>query len=305
MTTHVILKKLKQLVKKPINKREQRLIKKSAASNAHFAIDSTLLGDPNNLAWSNLGFWQVHTTKRSNDYINACQHLAYIVGDAAQLSSTDKLLDLGCGQGASLQYWCEAFAVKHITAFELQTACIEKIKQAALPQLDAIYQASFSQLPLPAAQLKNTFDAVVCVDAAYHASLSDFLAVNQAALKPDGRMAFTTLIRPTHFVQTGRVGQLVKHCFLKLVCIPQQPSNTEIKVRELLGSFNFTDIQIEHLDNGVLNGFAQYIKQQPPHLSTDNAAAWLKITLTAKLCAFLYQHKLVHYSVVSARYTPS
>ena len=225
------------------------------------------------------------------------------------MGSAHQLLDLGCGQGASLHYWNKAFSVKNITAFELQTNCIETIKQASLPQLDAIYQASFSQLPLPAAHLYRAFDVVVCVDAAYHAPLADFLAVNQAALKPQGRMAFSCLIRPANLKKSGfLLGQLKKYFnkpMFELTSVPQQHLYTEQDLIQLLSSFDFIDIQIKHLDQPVLAGFAQYIQQQPPAFSTGHMAAWLKITITAKLCRFLHQHQLLHYSVVSATYMPS
>ena len=309
------------LLRNRLRKIIQFLIAQQGNASEHtqskFAIDSSLLGDPNTLAWSNLGYWQTKHQPPENlqsqhfvalDYISACQQLAHLLGEAAQLNSTDQLLDLGCGQGASLQYWHTAFGVQHITAFEIQAQCIARIKQAAIPPLDAIYQASFSKLPLPNAQLEHAFDAVICVDAAYHAPLNDFIAVNRAVLKPRGRMAFTILIRPVHSKKNGIcLSRLTTHFskgILHLVAVPQQHLHTEQEVIELLSSFNFKDIKINHLDQPVLDGFAQYIKRQPPSLTRYHLTAWLKITLTAKLCAFLYQHQLVHYSVVSATYSP-
>ena len=291
----------------------KKLMNRSDQTSSKFAINSTLLGDPNTLAWSNLGFWHAKSSESDNhapiNYITACENLAHVVGDAAHLHNTDHVLDLGCGQGASLHYWHTTFGVQHITAFEIQSTCIANIQQAALKPLDAIYQASFSQLPLPAAQLYHAFDAVLCVDAAYHASLNDFLAVNQAALTPQGRMAFTCLIRPANSKKSGfLLGQLKKYFnkpMFELTSVPQQHLYTEQDLIQLLSSFDFIDIQIKHLDQPVLAGFAQYIQQQPPAFSTGHMAAWLKITITAKLCRFLYQHQLLHYSVVSATYMPS
>lgn len=332
LLTCLLPSRLKQTTQRFIKK----LLNSTDQNQSKFAIDSRLLGDPHTLAWSNLGFWQMphyennsyqdnsrqhkpqHQIQQSEndaaiDYIKACENLAHVVGEAAQLRSTDQLLDLGCGQGASLQYWQNAFSVQHITAFELQTTCVEKIKQAALPQLDAIYQASFSQFPLPAAHLYHAFDAVVCVDAAYHAPLADFLAVNQAALKPGGRMAFTSLIRPVKPKKTVFVVSPLKQYFNKqmrqLTSIPPQHLYTEQDVIKILSNSGFADIQIRHLDQPVLAGFAQYTQRQPLALNRHNMnkhtfAAWLKISLTAKLCAFLYQHQLIHYSIVSATYRP-
>ena len=319
MTTHRTLTRLlPSRLKQTTQYLVQKLLNGTGQNQSKFAIDSRLLGDPHTLAWSNLGFWHAKNSQSNNhapmDYITACENLAHVVGEAARLGSAHQLLDLGCGQGASLHYWNKAFSVKNITTFELQTNCIETIKQASLPQLDAIYQASFSQLPLPAAHLYRAFDVVVCVDAAYHAPLADFLAVNQAALKPQGRMAFSCLIRPVNLKKSGFVvRQLKKHFnkdMLQLASVPPQHLYTEQDLIQLLSSFDFIDIQIKHLDQPVLAGFAQYIQRQPLALNRHNMnkqtlAAWLKITLTAKLCGFLYQHQLLHYSVVSATYMPS
>lgn len=301
---------LQRAFKIPLNKRHKTLM----ASNRHFAIDSQLLGDPSALPWSNLGFWPtscplnssyLNSSHLNSSYITACQQLAHQIGIAAQLQANDKLLDLGCGHGASLAYWHAEFGVAHMSAFEIQADCIARIKQAVLPQLEAIYQASFSQLPLPAPQLQRYFDVVVCVDAAYHAPLEDFLAVNQAVLTAGGRIAFTTLIQPQH---SPAKNHWVKHLLpsmLKLVAIPKQQLDSEIQVRALLTHFDFTNIHIEHVDNEVLNGFAQYIQRHPLPLHRKHLAAWLKIRLTAQLCGVLYRHQLAHYSIVSARYGPN
>ncbi len=304
MAVYEMVKSLQGLLQLALKLSPKKRVKKFITSNRQFAIDSHLLGDPNVLAWSNLGIWPT-PCPLNYSYVTACQQLAHKIGCAVHLQPDDKLLDLGCGQGASLQYWPAEFGIKHMSAFEIQADCIARIKQAALPQLDAIYQASFSQLPLPSAQLQHAYDAVVCVDAAYHAPLADFLAVNQAALRAGGRIAFCTLIRPTHSFGSDHWAKTLMPYLLKLVAIPKQRLDSEIQVRALLTHFDFTDIHIEHVDTEVLNGFAQYIQRQQLPLRSKHSAAWLKIRLTAQLCGFLYRHQLAHYSIVSAKYKPN
>ncbi|MFW1931658.1 SAM-dependent methyltransferase, partial [Acinetobacter baumannii] len=68
-----------------------------------YAIDAKMLGDNAECAWSNLGYWDEATSS----YPQACQQLAERLAQAVQLNQHDRVLDLGCGQGASLKYWLE------------------------------------------------------------------------------------------------------------------------------------------------------------------------------------------------------
>lgn len=284
-----------------------------------FAIASTLLGDPNLLAWSNLGFWHnipdfktspYQSTNhqdidfKATQYQVACAQLAQQVGLAAGLQPTDHVLDLGCGQGASLVYWTKQFGIGHLSAFEIQPACIARIQAANLPQLDRIYQAAFDQLPLPDNALNHAFDAVVCVDAAYHAHFNNFLAVNMAALKPQGRIAFTTLSKSNDWSQASLLNQTLTLKLLNLAYVPAQNLLKNDEIRTTLQQAGFTDIRLQVLDAEVFIGFARYIEQLNAPNTTSTLATkadWLKIKMTARLCAFLAKQRLVHYVLVSAR----
>lgn len=273
-------------------------------SRHRFAIASALLGDPDLLAWSNLGFWQ-NTGDHQNtyDYQVACAQLAEQVGLAAKLKPHDYVLDLGCGQGASLRYWTKQFGIRHLSAFDIQPACIAGIQAANLPELDGIYQAAFDQLPLPSDSLDHAFDAVLCVDAAYHARLTDFVAVNSAALKPDGRMAFTTLSKSKRWPLASLWQKTITLRLLSMAYVPAQNLLHPEEILTTLQQAGFTDIGLQVMDQQVLAGFAQYIEQiAPPKTLTLAAKAdWIKIKMTARLCGFLAKHGLVHYVLVSAR----
>ncbi|TEU24202.1 class I SAM-dependent methyltransferase [Alkanindiges illinoisensis] len=295
----VLAKQLKQWL--PVLSRHQQL-------KHRFAIASTLLGDPNLLAWSNLGFWHnipdLKTTDfKTSPYQVACTQLAQQVGLAADLQPNDHVLDLGCGQGASLVYWTKQFGTQHLSAFEIQPACIARIQAANLPQLNGIYQAAFDQLPLPDNALNHAFDAVVCVDAAYHAHFCDFLAVNMAALKPQGRIAFTTLSKSNDWSQASLLNQILTLKLLNLAYVPAQNLLKNDEIKTTLQQAGFTDIRLQVLDAEVFTGFARYIEQlnAPNTLILAAKADWLKIKMTARLCAFLAKYGLVHYVLVSAR----
>ncbi|MEL0027145.1 MAG: class I SAM-dependent methyltransferase, partial [Perlucidibaca sp.] len=109
------------------------------------------------------------------------RELACRVGTAAGLSLGDRVLDLACGRGASLRLWPEAFFVAAVTGLEHQLACVESVRRAQPARLDGIHHGRFDRLPMPAGMVAGSFDAVVCVDAAYHADSLVAFATHAAA----------------------------------------------------------------------------------------------------------------------------
>src|SRR5690606_2684524 len=126
-----------------------------------YAIDAAVLGDRAQLPWSNLGYWQAG----QQAYAAACRMLADHLAQSINLNSNDKLLELGCGQGASFLHWRHHYQVRYLAGVELQASCVTNIQQQ-LPELNGIYQASF--LRLKASPLSQHFGVVLCLDVAYH-----------------------------------------------------------------------------------------------------------------------------------------
>lgn len=265
----------------------------------HFAIALPLLAETlHPLAWSNLGYWATTT-----DYDTAAEQLALQVGHAAALLPAHRVLDAGCGHGASLQLWPSAFGVQHVTAIERQAACVDAIRASAPPALDAVYLARFDQLPAPAALPAHHFDAVLCVDAAYHAtSLDDFVAFAAAQLAGGGRLVFTTLMQTPALLQAS-ASQLARvQRLLRLAGISPASFLTEDAVIATLARHGLTDITLQPLDAEVLQGFADFVsrRQHQLHWWQRLGPAWWKIRTTAWLCAYLHRHHLAHYMLIKA-----
>ena len=158
---------------------KQRLIEKVFGHK--YAIDAKRLGDDSLLAWSNLGYWK----NQYDDYPQACQSLADQIAASIQLKQSDHVLDLGCGQGASLLHWLRYYQIQQLSAVELQPEYAKRI-QKQLAQVQ-IHCGSF--LNLNALQLLNLFDVVLCIDAAYHSDLNSFLRSASSVLNSKGRIA--------------------------------------------------------------------------------------------------------------------
>lgn len=271
-----------------------------ALQQSAFAIAVDLLSDdPAPLAWANLGDWTA-----TSAYSQACRQLALRVGTAAVLQPEDRVLDLACGEGASLRLWPEAFGVRHVTGLEYQARCVERIRQHRPAGLEAILQGRFDELPVCTALRGQSFDSVVCVDAAYHAiSLQAFAGFAAQMLRAHGRLAFTTLVAAA---PRGALDPLsLRHAARARAGLPAASVLTEPTLQATLSQQGFSDIRVQSLDAEVLQGFADFVQQRAGelHWLRKASAGWLKIQATAWLCRHVYRSGSLHYCLVSATRT--
>lgn len=260
-------------------------------SQHKYAINAKQLGDNAELAWSNLGYWEDATSS----YPEACRQLADQLAQAVHLNSKNKLLDLGCGKGASLLHWQQQYHVQHIEAVELQSNCVIQI-QKHLPQITAIHPHSF--LNLKQIQFTSDFDVVLCIDAAYHSNLNSFLDSVGSVLNSKGRLGFHYLIWSEKWLNLNSFQKWKYLWLLKAADVNLNHLMSESVLKQTLQSYDFTEVEIRDLSKGVLQGFANYF-QQLPQSATDLDA--FKIRMTAKLCRKLYAEGVVKYVQISAK----
>lgn len=258
-----------------------------------YAINSRLLGDDAELAWSNLGYWD----DAKSSYPAACQKLALHLAESIQLKSTDRVLDLGCGQGASLVFWMEHFQIQNLSAVELQTACVEKI-QKNLNSKIKIQQDSF--LNLKNIYPQNCMDAVLCIDAAYHSDLNSLLLSVVDVLNSKGRFAFHYLMLSDTFLNLNSLQRLKYQSLLKAADVNLKNLNSKQNLQHQVQQAGFENIQIEDISEFVFQGFADYIQEQQSQTSLSHVDQF-KIKMTAKLCEKLYRDGLIRYVQISAR----
>jgi len=269
-----------------------------------FEIAGQLLaGTAGDWRWNNLGDWQIATS-----YEQACRDLARRHAVMAGLSAHDQLLELACGYGASLDLWREQFQVSHIRALEYRQCCVDVIQQASASTNQAttgkieVLQGRFDQ-PLPAALAQQSFDTVLCVDAAYHAtSLAAFLDTARMVLRPNGILCFSTLMWTDEAAKKSDLQVKICQQLLQLAQIPAASVLSRTQIISLLEQSGWIDVQIQPIEQHVFAGFARWIDQQHAHLSTRQrySMAWQKIRATARLCKWLNQKTLLHYVMIRA-----
>lgn len=255
-----------------------------------YAINAVMLGDTRNLAWSNLGLWQT-----AQCYSDAGQALAEHLAQLIHLNSKDRLLDLACGQGASIELWNKKYNIQNISAVELQPECVNHLQNHA-PFLNSILCDSF--LNLTSSTFPQKFDAVLCIDAAYHVVLNTFLSAIQNVLAVHGRLGFHTLMLHDHFFDLTLVQQKKYMFLLKAADVNLRHLMCKNKLQCTIMKHGFSQVFIQDLSENVLQGFANYIDKGQLNLTGLDG---FKIKITAKLCAKLFRDGWIRYVAIAVQ----
>jgi len=276
-----------------------------------FDIDGALLAGPTGDArWNNLGYW-----RDASDYTGACRALARLHGQAARLQPGQHVLELACGQGASFAVWSEEFTVGRISALEYRASCVSALNQGPHPLAGDVVLGRFD-VALPETLAAQTFDAVLCVDAAYHArTLQDFACTAASALAPGGMLVFSTLAKPAEDPRAparrrGLVSALKRGArdllvgvLRKSARIPPGSILAAGDLRAALQRSGLTQIEIQDLSASVFDGFARWVEHRHRRLPWRQrwSPGWLKIRLTGRWCASIDRRRLLRYVLVSAQ----
>lgn len=253
-----------------------------------YAINAEMLGDTAECAWTNLGFW----TETTSSYPQACQQLAQRLAQTIQLQPHDRVLDLGCGQGASLKYWLTHYQIQHLEAVELQQHCVYQI-QKQLPQIKAVHCQSF--LNLNKKLFSQAFDVVMCIDAAYHSDLNSFLTSVTPLLNSKGRLGFHYLMLSDAHLNSKQ--KLKYQYLLKAADVRFKDLQTEQQIHQTLEQHHLKQIEIQDISTAVFAGFSQYIASRK---DMGRGLDQFKIQMTAKLCKTLFAEGIVRYVQISA-----
>lgn len=262
-----------------------------------FRIGGDLLAGPaGDGRWNNLGCWIDAT-----DYTAAARALARRHGQAAGLRPGLRVMELACGYGAGLDLWASEFGVTASHALELRRTCVAAI--ATQRPATRLLTGRFDE-PLTALVGGARFDAILCVDAAYHArSLRAFLAAVGPVLAPRGVLVFSTLMRGPGYATAGPLHHVILHRALALADIPR---GSVCAPQDLIAELGLAGLDLESLDDltlPVLAGFAGWVPQRQTLL--DRAARWsrdwLKVRMTAALCRSVMDNRSLAYVIAVAR----
>lgn len=246
--------------------------------------------------WGSLGLWA-----GAWHYADACAALADAVADAAGVSSGQRVLSLACGAGEELLHWVQVHGAASAVGVEADAGRAARARQRAaaaglVAQCPVVAQPALAWATQRSVA-DGRFDAVLCVDAAYHLSPRPALFKQvRRLLARGGRLAFTDL------VLDERAGPSRLLTAAAALCrVPRADLVPLAKRVRQLQAAGFVDVRAQRLDDEVLGGFARFVPQQARRLGAAAwHPAWLKPTLTAAMIGPCRQAGL-GYALFSAR----
>lgn len=224
----------------------------------------------------NLGYW--HGAESLDD---ACDALAALVAEAAEMRGGDRVLDVGFGFGDQDLFWMRRYGPDsilglNITASQVEVAR-ERVRMAGLEERIDLRSGSATRMPLEAASV----DKVVALECAFHFhTREDFFREAARVLRPGGRLVVADILPMPP--ESGRLARLIQrlswHQVARKFAIPAANAYLGGRYRELLAQSGFRSIRLESIRDRVYAPLHHYLRQHPEalarlHPSTRLAAA--------------------------------
>lgn len=267
--------------------------------------------------WGNLGAWRLNAVDES--YNEAACRLAQWHAEAIALCDSDRLLELGAGSGASLRLWARYGVREVITLDRGQTRLPAELAGKQGQRISSPNEP----LPIEQEQLFHhrgictgfddvwpaltPVDAVICVDALYHArALVDVLSKIAQQLTAQGRWAITLIHIDSRLTRAEqfRLRAQLHACGMAWTGLWHSASiHTDCSLFQQAG---LSVQRVDDLTHAVLSGFADAIAHRRRQLTPSQRCqpTWWKLSLTARLCRSLVASGTVRYVLVAGTKHP-
>jgi cyclopropane fatty-acyl-phospholipid synthase-like methyltransferase len=207
----------------------------------------------------NMGYWKdAHTLNE------ACQGLATLVAEKAELGPHDDLLDVGFGFAEQDMYWLETFGPKqilgvNITRSQVQLAC-ERVAARQMDDRITLLQGSATTLPLRPA----SFDKVTALECAFHFDTREtFFQEAYRVLRPGGRLVLADVIampQPDQWFQR-LLYRSVWFSFCTNYFVSKENMDTQATYAQKLTASGFYNVQLASIWNDVYPPLHRWLAQ--------------------------------------------
>jgi len=251
--------------------------------------------------WCNLGLWTTATSFRA-----ACADLARLLGRAASLGAGDEVLDVGVGYGDQVNLWLDEFGVGRVVAVESSPAVLAAASNALAdrPAVTVVHADACQLFASALASAPASFDAVLCLDCAYHfKTRASFITSVAPLLRPAGRFAAIDLL-PTDSPGRWGLGRLAQGLVALAVGIPRGNLYGAAEYAAMLRANGLVDVAIRPVAAAVFAPLGAYAAAQKRRLRASGNLSWKEAVILSTISGLMRlvaRRRLFDLCVVTAR----
>jgi ubiquinone/menaquinone biosynthesis C-methylase UbiE len=231
----------------------------------------------------NLGYW-----KDAGSIDQACEALAALVAQTADMGPADEVVDVGFGFADQDVLWMERFAPRRITGLNVTPSQVRlaraRIGRLGLADRIDLREGSATDMKLAEASC----DVVTAVECAFHFHTRErFFAEAFRVLRPGGRLVLADVIRNMPEAQPGRrtLQDVTWNAFARKFDVPAANADRRDAYAGKLRAAGFADIRVTSIRAHVFPGWHRAMAQDPALLRRFHAAGRLPYRLLLRLDA--------------------
>lgn len=212
----------------------------------------------------NLGYW-----KDAANIDEACQGMATLLADTAELGPGHDVLDAGFGFADQDMYWIERYGPRKITGINITKSQVElaqkRVAERGMSDRIELLEGSATEMPFE----ENSFDRVLALESAFHFHTREkFFAEALRVLRPGGRIVLADMVRmPPSGGRLRRFNQWSTWRFYSMKYdVPKANADDVASYAQKLEASGFTNVRVQSIREHVFGPLHRYMAREPRFL---------------------------------------